>query len=533
MKRSAGWALGPLLGAMLAALAWPAAARSSAEVDAALRRAEAAHSEILPSAHVLADLYGPRLTGSRNTRAAARWVERTLAAWGLRDVHLEAWDFGHPGWTNARADAEITTPVRARLLAVPTAWTAGTRVAGKPVVIDPPRRTTRKALAAYLASVRPRLRGRIVMVGKGEPTGVDADPVPYRLDDKFLAQVYDPARASAAGQPSDSKVLTRSQWNRQLDAFLVAAGARLRVDDAHLPQGLIAARYNDTFEIRRAPPGVTLRNEDYGRIVRLLADGRSVSVAFDIRNRLDPRGRTAYDVVAEIPGGDRADEVVMVGAHLDSWHLATGATDDGAGCAIVMEAVRLLTELGIRPRRTIRLALWTGEEQGLFGSQAYVARHFGDAEHPGAEFGKLDAYVNLDGGAGRIRGGNVFGPPADGEVLHEALQPFSDLGVVGAVAHGMRRLGSTDATTFSRAGLPGIGLLQDPLENGVAEHTQLDTYERIYEPDARQAAVVVAGLIYDLAMRDAPLGRFPPEAMPAPLGPPPSRHPARDRGPGG
>ena len=188
-------------------------------------------------------------------------------------------------------------------------------------------------------------------------------------------------------------------------------------------------------------PTVVMRNEDYGRIARLLADGAPVTLEFNIVNRVYPEGKTSYNTIAEIPGTDKADEVIMLGGHLDSWHAATGATDNAIGCAIMMEAARILKALGLKPRRTIRVALWSGEEQGLLGSQAYVKEHFGSFENPKPGYEKFGGYFNIDSGTGRIRGASVFGPPEAAEILRDILKPFKDDGVVGAIATSSRTWG--------------------------------------------------------------------------------------------
>jgi hypothetical protein len=499
---------------------------SSAEMDARIRQEEAAHSQLMRTEHVLTDVYGPRLTGSPNAKAAGAWAIAQLTDWGLSKGHLEPWSFGHPGWTNERASGYITWPVRDQLTFKVEAWTPGTHgpLTAGVVVIDPPAAATRERLARYLDTVRDRVRNRIVLVGAGAPLEPE-DSFPARLDDKLVAEMLHPAPAPAE-PAADAAVLSRDQATRQVDAFLMAAGAVMRVNDARLPNGAIRAFDNPTFDPKKALPTVILRHEDFGRIVRIAADGTPPTLSFDIQNRLWPEGRTAYNAIAEIPGTDKADEIVMLGAHLDSWHSATGATDDASGCAMMMEAVRILTALGVHPRRTIRIALWTGEEQYLLGSQDYVARHFGTAEAPGPDFYKLAAYVNIDGGTGRIRGANIFGPAQDADGLAATLAPFADLGFVGAVAHGKRKLRSTDATTFSRAGLPAIGLMQDPMDYGVTWHSNFDTYDHVVEGDAKSAAVVIAALVYDLAMRDAPPARFESAEMPSPEGPAPSSHPA-------
>lgn len=205
----------------------------------------------------------------------------------------------------------------------------------------------------------------------------------------------------------------------------------------------------------------------------------------------------------------------MLGGHLDSWHSATGATDNAIGCATMMEAARILKAIGVKPRRTIRVACWSGEEEGLLGSQAYVAQHFGTAENPKPEWAKFNGYFNIDSGTGRARGMSVFGPPEAATVIREAVAPFSDLGIVGAINTHSRNLGGTDSTSFNAAGLPGIGVSQDPIEYfGVTWHTNLDTYERIIESDVKASAVAIAAAVYQVAMRDEMLPRFKKEEMP-------------------
>jgi len=207
----------------------------------------------------------------------------------------------------------------------------------------------------------------------------------------------------------------------------------------------------------------------------------------------------------------------MAGGHLDSWHSATGATDNAIGCAIMMEAARILKAIGVQPRRTIRIALWSGEEEGLLGSLAYVKAHFGSAEDPLPEYSKFNGYLNIDTGTGRLRGASVFGPPEGAKILGSILAPFKDLKIGGASAGASRATGGTDSTSFNNAGLPGIGFSQDSIEyNSHTHHTNLDTYERVIEQDVRDASVIVAATLYQLAMQEQPLPRFAPDKMPAP-----------------
>ncbi|HEV7844034.1 MAG TPA: M20/M25/M40 family metallo-hydrolase, partial [Pyrinomonadaceae bacterium] len=319
--------------------------------------------------------------------------------------------------------------------------------------------------------------------------------------------------------------LSNAQINEQVDKFLLENRALVRVNDAGREGGQIRAFNNRTFDVNKVVPTVVLRNEDYGRISRLLADGQVVTLEFNIQNRSYPEGATSYNVVAEIPGTDKRDEVIMLGGHLDSWHAATGATDNAIGCAVMMEAARILKAIGVRPRRTIRVALWSGEEQGLLGSQAYVKEHFGSFENPKPDFFKFGGYFNIDAGTGRARGLTVFGPADAATPLREAIGPFAYLGVVGATNTRSRGLGGSDNTSFNQAGLPGIGVAQDPIEYFTTTwHTNLDTYERVIEDDVRKSAIVIAAAVYQLSMRDELLPRFKREEMP-PL-PAPSPQPS-------
>jgi hypothetical protein len=487
------------------------------------------HSQIMRTVHFLTDVFGPRLTGSPNYKAAADWTIRQMSDWGMANGHLEPWDFGHPGWVNERFSAHILSPVKDQLTCEVIAWTPSTNgtVTGRVFQIVLPEKPAAEDLTRYFDSVKDKVKGSIVFVGKAQfmPVAINL-PARRRADEDVRAQ-YDPnnPRAGFMGRPGggpaappDPSRLTQNQINEKLDVFLVSSGALLKVLDAGMPHSLIRAFSNRTYEIEKSVPAVVMRNEDYGRIARILADGTPVELEFNILNKSYPEGKITYNVVAEIPGADKKDEVVMMGGHLDSWHSATGATDNAVGCAVMMEAARILQACGIKPRRTIRVALWSAEEQGLLGSQAYVKEHFGTFENQKPEFSKLSAYFNIDSGTGRGRGMSVFGPPEAAAVLREYLVPLEDLGLMGALAGASRRLGGTDSTSFNQAGLPGIGISQDPIEYFTDTwHTSADTYERIIEDDAKASAIGTAIAAYQLAMRDEILPRFQKEKMsPAP-----------------
>lgn len=488
-----------------------------------IRQEATNNSKILQTLHVLTDVYGPRLTGSPNLKAAGEWAIEQLHTWGLKNGHLEPWDFGRVGWTNERLAAHIVSPVKDALVAEVLAWTPGTNgvVRGQALQITLPPRPTRETLAAHLDQFKDTVRGRIVLIGTPQQVLVTFNPPQLRRDDADVQRQLEtpPAQPQQQQQPQQPeqtpRPLTNNQLQEQLNQFLVANGAVVRINDAGRDHGQIRAFQNATYDPAKALPTVVMRNEDYGRIWRLLADGRSVELEFDIVNRIHPEGRTNYTVVAEISGTDKADEVVMLGGHLDSWHAGTGATDNAIGCAVTMEAVRILAAIGLAPRRTIRLALWSGEEQGLLGSQAYVREHFGTFEQPKPEFARFAGYVNIDTGTGRARGMTVFGPAAAGTILKEVLAPLKDLGIMGAMTTRSRQRGGTDHTSFNEAGLPGINVIQDPIQyQSYTWHTNLDTYERIVEDDVKKSAIAIAATVYHLAMRDEPLPRFTADEMP-------------------
>jgi hypothetical protein len=359
------------------------------------------------------------------------------------------------------------------------------------------------------------------MVGPPAVVPVDIVPPAKRRDDDDVRAQYDavnPTQPNFGGGPPQApnpNVVPGGQVAEQLDQFLISSGAVGRISDAGREHGQIRAFNNRTFDVAKAVPTVVMRNEDYGRISRVLADGTPVEVELNIVNRTIPEGATVYNVVAEIPGSDKAQEVVMLGGHIDSWHSATGATDNAIGSTTMLEAMRILQAIGVKPRRTIRVALWSGEEQGLLGSQAYVKEHFGMVENPKPEHANFAGYFNIDSGTGRARGASVFGPPEAAAILRDATKPFADNGFFGVNATQSRRRGGTDSTSFNEAGLPGIGIQQDPIEyNSHTWHTNLDTYERIIEGDAQQSAMVIAAAVYHLAMRDQLLPRLPKDKMP-------------------
>lgn len=517
------------------------ATAQTADINARIRKEANENSKIMRVMHYFADVYGPRLTGSPNHVNAAKWAADEMKRWGFDHTALEPWDFGHPGWVNDRNTGLMISPQADTLTFEVLAWTPSTPgvVTADAVHIVIPQfpskenanvlqNPTQEELTAYLNSVKSTVTGKIVLVGKPSFIDQSREPSPKRVSDEDIARRFDPdptKRSQGGGRGSGggpnvtrrAGALTGAQIGEQLDQFLLDNKVAVRINESQLDRGAVRAFNNRTFDITKVVPTVVMRNEDFGRIARLLENGTPVKLEFDLRSHIVPEGKTSYNVVGEIWGSDKKDEVVMLGGHLDSWHSATGATDNAIGCATMMEAARILKAIGVKPRRTIRVACWSGEEQGLLGSQAYVAQHFGSFENPKPEWSKFNGYFNIDSGTGRARGMSVFGPPEAAAVLREALVPFADLGVAGAINTSGRGLGGTDSTSFNNAGLPGIGTSQDPIEYfGVTWHTNLDTYERIIESDARASAIAIAGAVYRLAMSDSMLPRFKAEDMPKP-----------------
>ncbi|MBL8125527.1 MAG: M20/M25/M40 family metallo-hydrolase [Pyrinomonadaceae bacterium] len=521
------------------------------EINAKIRKEGMENSKIMNTMHYFTDLYGPRLTGSPNHVNAAKWGAAEMRSWGFDNTFLEPWDFGHPGWVNERNTGMIVAPFQDTLSYEVLAWTPSTKgavtgdafhlvipqvpAAENPRVMQNP---TQEELTAYFNSIKSSINGKMVLVGK--PTFIDQSTpqTPKRIADDVIKCRVDPTKTPAdcaalgggpggPGGPGGGQrgpqvtprpnALTPQQISDQLDAFLLANGVLVRINESQLDRGLVRAFNNRTFDITKVVPTVVMRNEDFGRIVRLLAHKTPVKLEFDLRSRIMPEGTTSYNMIGEIFGSDKKDEVIMLGGHLDSWHSATGATDNAIGCATMMEAARILKAIGVKPRRTIRVACWGGEEQGLLGSQAYVKKHFGSFENPTPEYAKFGGYFNIDSGTGKARALSVFGPPETATVLREALASFGDLGFAGVTASASRGLGGTDSTSFNNAGLPGIGTQQDPIEYFAGTwHTNIDTYERIIEDDVKKSAVIFAAAVYQLAMRDELLPRFPADKMPKP-----------------
>jgi hypothetical protein len=548
----------------------PATEKIDTAMNAKIRAEGMDRSQVMRIVHVLTDVYGPRLTGSPNFDNAAKWAIKEMGSWGMTNGHLHPWEWGREGWLNEKASGHIISPVKDNLVFEVLAWTPSTKgtvtapavnlvTPEGPLAPEPPPGAapaagrggrggggpqrlgpTEEELTAYFAQMAPKVKGAIVLVGASRVAGFLETENPKRRDDAAARAQYggDPA-AAAAGRggrggrgdtppaaggrgaqpqtpPAQPVRLSANQVNQRVAEFLLKNGAAVRVNDSGRRHAQIIAFSGGNYDAAKTLPTVVLSNEDYGRIARLLADGLPVTLEFTIVNRTYPGAKTSYNAIAEIPGTDKADEVVMLGGHLDSWHSSTGATDNAIGCSIMMEAARILMAVGAKPRRTIRVALWGGEEQGLLGSQAYVRDTFGFFESPKPAYSKFSAYWNIDSGTGLVRGASIFGPPDAARVLAQFIKPWEEFKIYGATATSSRNRGGTDSTSFNEAGLPGIGAGQDTIEYGShTHHTNLDAYERILPDDVKKNAVITASVIYHIAMRDEIMPRFAPADMPA------------------
>jgi hypothetical protein len=522
-------------------------------------------SQVMETLNQLTNVIGPRLTGSPGMRRANEWTRDTLTRWGLANAHLEAWGPFGRGWALKHFSAEAVEPQAFPLLAYPKAWspsTAGPLVA-EVVYVDAKNEQELQKFAG-------QLRGKIVLNGAAHDPAAHFDAEGTRQTEKQLLDLANaPDPAAQPQRPRGTPELrAMNRFNLLKLTFFQTEGAALVIDASRGdggtlfvqqstvpqplptdPQAQLALLNRDPDAPRQvrawdgnAPPyapQVVLSLEHYNRLARMTQAGVRVRVSVNLDAQYLEEDPMAYNTIAEIPGTDLKDEVVMLGGHLDSWHGGTGATDNAAGVAVAMEAVRILKTLGLQPRRTIRIALWSGEEQGLFGSRAYVEQHFGKLETPrptprpsppGAtealpvpqpsptpaprarlltkpEYEKFSAYFNLDNGTGRIRGIYMQGNESVRALFRPWLAPFTDL---GAQTLTLANTGSTDHASFDAIGLPGFQFIQDPIEyNTRTHHSTQDTYERIQPEDVKQAAVIMAAFVYQTAMLDQKLPRKP------------------------
>ncbi len=510
--------------------AMPLAAQQSATQErldlAALARIR---DEGLNRSHVdslagyLTDVIGPRLTGSSNLRRAQQWAQQMFTSWGLQNVQVEPWDslFGR-GWERVSYEGRWLAPYEQPLYAMPLAWSGSTHSAA-------PAGRSRNAAAdngnvqcdvkvaeirdsASLARLDGTLRGACVLLLRPfgnqpgmrafepewtfSPRRTDADSILAMASRPLPAAPQNPQRNFAAGQNFAAQIpawlgrqgivaiLQPSAW--QYDLILGAGGPQQR-------QARDSANYEPL-------PALVVASEQAGQMYRDIQRGVPVRLSLNVQNRFVNPDRREFNVIGEIPGTDRAAQWVMIGAHYDSWYGGTGATDNGAGSIVMMEAMRILKTLNLPMRRSVRIALWTGEEQGLLGSRDWVRKHAADMPN-------ISAYLNVDNGSGRLRGVFAQSNLAVMPIFDQILSPLHDLGLVASVPN---NTGGTDHLSFDAMGVPGFQYIQDPLEYGIrTHHSQADTYERLVMDDLKQAATVVAWTVYTIANRDEMMPRKP------------------------
>ena len=493
-----------------------------AEVVRAIREEGTARSEAMTILRWLSDVYGPRVTGTPAIEAAGAWAAARMRSWGL-NVREERFPYGR-GWSLDRFHAHMVEPQVMPIIGYPRAWTSSTDGTETAEVVRADLDT-----AAGRARARGTLRGKVVLPQPARPVEMLEGEIVLRMDDALLARAARPGGEAQAGSGG-----TGPRYDVELHAFLLEEGVVAVLDRGSDVAGLVggAPLGSDlTWPTQRTDggtvfvgnggsraanaspvtPTATIAVEHYNRMARLLEMGLPVTVELNITTRFhDERRPNGFNLIADLPGTDLADEVVILGAHFDSAHAATGATDNAAGVAAMMEAARILQAIGAQPRRTIRVALWGGEEQGLLGSRAYVARHYGggDSGPPTPRHDELSAYYNLDNGAGRIRGVWLQGHDAAALLFETWMRDLADLGVTTI---GRRSTRGTDHLPFDRAGLPGFQFIQDRLEyNSRTHHSNMDVTDRVPEGDLPQMAVVAAIFAYRTAMANEKIPRKRP-----------------------
>jgi carboxypeptidase Q len=493
-----------------------------------------ARSQVMDTAQELTDVIGARLTGSPGMKRANEWTRKQLADWGLANARVEKWGHFGRGWSFERSVVTMVSPSVVPLVALPKAWTPGTEGAVRGTV-KRARITAKSDFDRY----KGKLEGMIVFLSPARPLTAPERAAFRRYDDSELADL---ARFDIDDEGRDfSAFRARRRFQRELMEFLTAEKALAAVEVSDRDGGIVRVAGAGSREKDESPgvPSLVMSAEHYNRVLRLVQKKQDVLLELDVKVSWHDDDLDGYNTLGEIPGTLTTGEVVMAGAHLDSWHSGTGATDNAAGSAIVMEAMRILKAIEVKPRRTIRAALWSGEEQGLLGSRGYVEQHFGarsDAEEARKSkegrrargpltlkpaHAKLSAYFNIDNGTGRLRGIYAQENAAVVPIFKAWLEPLADLGATTVTS---RDTGSTDHVPFDEIGLPGFQFIQDQADyQSRTHHTNVDVFDRLQKEDLMQASVVLATFLYQAAMREEPLPRKP--LTPRILGPQPSPSP--------
>jgi carboxypeptidase Q len=467
-------------------------------------------SQVMQTAFYLTDVSGPRLAGSPELKHAQEWAVSQLKSWGMSNAAREAWGKFGKGWEVQKNYAAMTVPYYHAIVAIPKAWTPGTKgeIKGDVVLLKIDTITD-------LDQYKGKLAGKIVITDTKTKVTRSLKPDLSRYTDEELDKM-EKAVAQAAGprrgpNPQAAAFARLRALRTAISSFFVQENVGLVLSMARGTDGTVfttnGASYADTAHA--VAPEMETSGEDYLRILRLVKGGIPVQMEADIKTQFFTDDLQGYDVVGEIPGTDRKlkDQLVIIGGHLDSWHGATGATDNGAGSAVMLEAMRILKAVGFKPKRTLRICLWSSEEQGLFGSRFYVLNHFGDPKTMvlKPEQAKVSAYYNLDNGTGKIRGIYLQGDSATRPIFKQWLAPFKDL---GAETVTIGNTGGTDHLSFDAVGIPGFQFIQDPMDYGTrTHHSNQDTYDRLSEDDLKQAATIVASFVYNTSQREEMIPR--------------------------
>jgi carboxypeptidase Q len=498
---------------------WPTTEKIDLDAVYRIKDEGLQRSKVMEIESYLTDVYGPRLTGSPNIREAADWAQKTMKEWGLANVHLETWPFGR-GWQNQRIVASAVSPRAYPLIAYPKAWTPGT---SGPV--------TAEAVLAVITSEqdfdtwRGKLRGKFVLSAAMRDVIPHFDADGHRYTDAELTDLSkQPSAGRGRGRGNFAAI---AEFNRKRNQFFLDEGVAAVIDPGTRGDGGTLFVQSGGSRDPKDPPvptQVVIAVEHYGRIVRTLEKKIPVTLQMDIDNKFYDSDPNGFNVIGEIPGGDKADEAVMVGAHFDSWHTGTGATDNAAGSAVMMEAMRILKTTGLKLRRTVRIGLWGGEEQGLLGSKEYIKAHYGDPAtmQLKPEHAKFDGYFNVDNGTGAIRGVYLQGNEAVAPIFQAWMEPFHNMGMTTLT---IRNTGGTDHLSYDAVGLPGFQFIQDEVEYDTrTHHSNMDVYERIQPGDMMRNAVIVASFVYNAANRDEKLPRKPLPKPTPPTGRSTSQH---------
>lgn len=501
------------------ALTAPLGAQVPEKIDLAalarIREEGMDRSKVMEIASYLTDVYGSRLTNSPNIRAAGAWTVEQLKSWGVANARYEMWGPFGRGWSNEKTSVRVVSPTPYPLIAYSGAWSPGTKgmVAGDAMLV-------RIDSAPDFEKYRGKLRGKWLLMTQSPVVQAHFNALARRWTEAQLdsmAALELPAAGQGGGGRGRGGFAGRAEFLNQRSAFLMAEGAagELRPGTGRNDGGSIVAQSTGQRAVNGNPglPTVIVAAEQYARIARTLEKNLPVSLEVDVQNRFHDADLNSFNIIADLDGTDARlrDEVVMLGAHFDSWHSGSGATDNAAGSAVMLEAVRILKESGLPLRRTVRLALWTGEEQGLLGSRAYVTEHFGTVDSTGLKakpaHARLSAYYNMDNGTGAMRGVYAQGNAAVRPIFQQWMEPLKDLGMRVTT---IRSTGSTDHASFDRVGLPGFQFIQDPIEYSTfTHHSNQDQYDRLQAEDLRKNAVIVASFVYLTANRDEKLPRKP------------------------